>query len=204
VTDPRLIRTQQELFAALDSLLAEKPFTEINVSELTKRANVGRQTFYRHFKSVGDMLAFRLHSNLAEQMEIAKADESAEAAANWPLWVCRYAFQRVAEQPHISRAILSGEAGANALAAFRDQIMALNESAPDHPYSGISPTLKKYVSAYHAGAVVAVLLQWIDSDCSPDVETMSRFVADFNDTSNVDWNEIGHKKKHQMTIADER
>lgn len=45
---------------ALLKLLHDKPLDEITISEITKLANVGRVTFYRHFSSKEDILYFKL------------------------------------------------------------------------------------------------------------------------------------------------
>lgn len=177
MTDPRVERTLQALFVALDELLAEKAFSEISVSDLARRANVGRQTFYRHFDSIGAMLEVRLRMDMAEQIELARAESDPDAGL---FIVTRLAFEKVADQPHIARAILSGEAGADALSSVRDQIVALWDGVTDDPRGDFPEGLHRYVATYHAGAICAILLEWIDAGCSPDPDTMARFVVELN------------------------
>ena len=55
-TDLRTRRTQSWLHNALRELMNEKPYEKIRVSELTKRAQVSRQTFYLHYESKDDLL----------------------------------------------------------------------------------------------------------------------------------------------------
>ena len=47
--DPRVVRTRKLLIEAFLSLMAEKPFDEITVQDITTRATVNRATFYAHF-----------------------------------------------------------------------------------------------------------------------------------------------------------
>lgn len=187
MTDPRIARTQQDLFSALDELLSEKPFREISVSDLARRADVGRQTFYRHFDSIGAMLNLRLQTALAEQIGTIQASAAQTEAEDRRRQVSRFAFERVGAQPHIARAILSGEAGSNALAAFREQIIALWANAPSDPLADVPPEFLGYASTFYAGAMSAILLHWLDADCSPDADTMSRLVAVLFNTTEVDW-----------------
>jgi AcrR family transcriptional regulator len=49
--DPRVRRTRQLLQNALMSLLQEKSFAELSVTDITKRAEVARVTFYQHYAS---------------------------------------------------------------------------------------------------------------------------------------------------------
>ena len=41
---------------ALIELLKEKPISKISIEELTKKADVGRATFFRHFDSKEELL----------------------------------------------------------------------------------------------------------------------------------------------------
>ena len=47
--DRRIAKTKRELKRALISLLADKPFEKITVTELCAAANTGRITFYAHY-----------------------------------------------------------------------------------------------------------------------------------------------------------
>lgn len=176
--DARHRRTRQALFDALDALLAERPYCEINVTDLSLRAGIGRQTFYRHFESPDGMLKDRLRASLAHQLEQAVQGLAEHAPADWFRYVTRGAFERAAEQPHISRVILRGEAGADALKVFRDQITALWALAPTgNPLTTAPAELRPFIASFHAGAIGAMLLHWIEAGCSPSPETMSDLFA---------------------------
>ena len=50
---------KERIADALLELCAEKPFPDISISEITDRADVGRATYYRHFSSKEDVIAFK-------------------------------------------------------------------------------------------------------------------------------------------------
>lgn len=54
--DRRVQRTRAHLHGALASLIHEKPYEGIVVKEILARANVGRSTFYTHFRDKQDLL----------------------------------------------------------------------------------------------------------------------------------------------------
>ena len=58
--DPRFQRVRRQLIGALTEIAAEKPAEQINVSELTARAQVARTTFYKHADSPAQLLATHL------------------------------------------------------------------------------------------------------------------------------------------------
>ena len=55
-TDRRIQRTRLALRTALLDLLKQKKYDEISLEEITERANVGRATFYLHYKDKEDLL----------------------------------------------------------------------------------------------------------------------------------------------------
>lgn len=56
-TDPRIRRTRQMLFQALQELLAEKSFDAISVQDIADRSTLNRGTIYAHFKDKFALLA---------------------------------------------------------------------------------------------------------------------------------------------------
>jgi AcrR family transcriptional regulator len=54
--DRRVERTESLLRNALASLIHEKPYDSIVVKEILSRANVGRSTFYAHFRDKDELL----------------------------------------------------------------------------------------------------------------------------------------------------
>lgn len=55
--DRRVRRTRSALQAALLGLLADRSYTEITISEVIERADVGRSTFYAHYRDKDDLFA---------------------------------------------------------------------------------------------------------------------------------------------------
>jgi AcrR family transcriptional regulator len=61
VKDRRVQKTQNLLREALHSLIGEKPYDSIVVKEILDRANVGRSTFYTHFRDKDELLFSSIH-----------------------------------------------------------------------------------------------------------------------------------------------
>lgn len=62
--DRRIQKTKNLLHEALSSLIREKPYDEIVVQEILDRANVGRSTFYMHFRDKDELLVSSIHDML--------------------------------------------------------------------------------------------------------------------------------------------
>lgn len=78
-TDPRVQRTKTQIFAAFNDLLAEKEFSKITVTDLTKRAGISRKTFYLHYSSIDDLVDAFLRIELeriGKMLQSVPLDES--------------------------------------------------------------------------------------------------------------------------------
>ena len=54
--NPSVIRSKQFITEALLELMTEEDFNSIKITEITRRAQVDRKTFYRNFESKEDIL----------------------------------------------------------------------------------------------------------------------------------------------------
>jgi len=71
VKDRRIQKTQALLREALVSLIHEKPYDAIAVTEILERANVGRSTFYTHFRDKDELLTSGIHDMLGSVQSAA-------------------------------------------------------------------------------------------------------------------------------------
>lgn len=65
VRDRRVQKTHKVLRDALDSLIREKSYDSIAVQEILNRANVGRSTFYTHYRDKDELLVSSIHDMLS-------------------------------------------------------------------------------------------------------------------------------------------
>ena len=56
----QVLRTRSWIFEALMLLLDEKPYAKIGICDITKKAGIARQTFYRNYNSKDDIVSEHL------------------------------------------------------------------------------------------------------------------------------------------------
>lgn len=66
--DKRSRRTRAWLLETLLKLLENKKYSEITITELTEKADIARQTFYRNYDSMDDILLSRLNEIVDEYL----------------------------------------------------------------------------------------------------------------------------------------
>ena len=83
IHDRRIIKTRDGLRNALASLIAEKPYNGIVIKEILERANVGRSTFYTHFRDKDDLLVSSIYGMLESAQVPQPASVGSMQAILW-------------------------------------------------------------------------------------------------------------------------
>ena len=164
--DRRIQKTQKLLHEALGSLIREKPYDEIVVKEILDRANVGRSTFYTHFKDKDELLASGIHDML-------KAINSAELPLSGKKHerIIRFSFP-VFEHIHRHRQAGAAGMGTRGRAIIHEHLQkVLAELIADDiggPFRGRRKTGGQIPSEllvqYVASTFVLVLNWWVETD----------------------------------------
>ena len=68
--DRRIQRTRQSLRTALLDLIKEKDYDEISIEDITERADIGRTTFYLHYKDKEDLLMEEFSTIMYERAQV--------------------------------------------------------------------------------------------------------------------------------------
>jgi AcrR family transcriptional regulator len=102
-TDRRVERTRRTLQKALIALILEKRFDAITVQDVLDRADVGRSTFYAHFRSKEDL--FR--SDFENLLRFVRAGVAANGSRGDRILPIRELFGHVREFRKLYRAMAS-------------------------------------------------------------------------------------------------
>ena len=55
-TDKRVIKTKHAIYKAFVELLNEKDINQITITDIAKRANINRKTFYNYYSDVNGVM----------------------------------------------------------------------------------------------------------------------------------------------------
>jgi len=91
----RKISAAQLIRNAFFSLLAEKPYIDITVSDIARKAEVARASFYRNFHSVSDVLESILSDFTGRLREIISSLPENPADSSWQGFLDEYISFRV-------------------------------------------------------------------------------------------------------------
>ncbi len=123
--DRRVIRTRRLLREAFFALILEKGYEAVTVEEITQRADLGRTTFYLHYRDKEDLLMVsisELIDDLIEQMSHLPLRDWRLDSAH-PSTAISLPFQHVANNARLYRIIVRGEGTFSATRRLREIIV---------------------------------------------------------------------------------
>jgi AcrR family transcriptional regulator len=163
MTDKRVRKTQQALRSALLELIVERGYEKVSVQDILDRAEVGRATFYMHYRSKEDLLRRSL-----DQLRELLVQECGSAAGSQrkptaPIAFSSAFFRHVDSHRKLYRAVVGRESG---LIIDRQMRRVLTDLVRDdlalsrHPPR--SQSASDMVSQYVVGALMSMVTWWLD------------------------------------------
>jgi AcrR family transcriptional regulator len=170
--DRRVRRTRDALGDALLALIQEKPFDAITVQEVLDRADIGRSTFYAHYRDKDDLFLSDLEEffEMMSTLLLRRAEDSDRVAP------VRELFAHVAEMRQLHSALIASgkmrdfqEMGQEYFArAIEQRLGALPSSRPD------APVQRAAMAHAFAGALLSLLSWWLHHGTTPSPEEMDK------------------------------
>jgi len=149
-TDRRIERSRAAILEAFRALFFEHGFDGFDVSEVAVRANVGRSTFYKHFRSKEDLLIQSLRPFLEQLADACVGDDEPEGLSFVP--------EHFWEKRRYARVVFSGRSMTVIVQTLAETIEQRLSSL-----SGSAPCALpvRLVAAQVAASQMALLDEWL-------------------------------------------
>jgi AcrR family transcriptional regulator len=158
--DRRILRTRERLGDAMVELIREKPFDSITVQDVLDRAQVGRSTFYVHYRNKDDLFASDLDEflDLMATMLVRRADASDRVAP------VRELFAHAADELRLYTALVASGRIHDFLELGQEHFArAIGRRLAELPRArGLAAQQRATAAQALAGALLALLKWWID------------------------------------------
>jgi AcrR family transcriptional regulator len=166
--DRRIARTRQRLLRALLSLMVERGYEKTTVQHILDRAEVGRATFYEHFRDKEDLLGSGI-DHLAEQLRRDCGSEPAER-----LGFTLGLFRHIDSHRPLYKAIVGRESGMIVERKMRRTFAGLiREDLMSRNFAG-SEAIGDLAVQYVVGALWSVVTWWMDYQVPLSPEELNR------------------------------
>lgn len=176
-TDRRVRYTKLVLKQTLMQMLQEKPLKKISTSELCRRADISRNTFYTYYRDPEELLQIlmnkfsqRLYETVLNQLEIPDILKAANA-------IC----DLIKSEPELSKWLLThlqnSKFVTKAIDVARDRVSSYYRKAlPD-----LTEHDMEYVFNYMCYGTLHMLLTWVNSGLIEPSEDVAQKIYDLNE-----------------------
>ena len=158
--DRRVQKTKASLHNALIGLAREKPYPSIVVKEILDRANVGRSTFYTHFRDKDDLLESGIH-------EVLRSLEGLPGRVSVPERLVAFSLpllQHIDDHRRAAGPRMGREGRAIMHEHMEDVLTAVVADQLDTVRAARAQTPVDLVARYVASTFVLVLNRWVETD----------------------------------------
>jgi AcrR family transcriptional regulator len=157
--DTKVDRTRAALRQAFFQLVSTRPYEQVRIADISRRAGVGRSTFYEHFRSKDDLLLASLR-HLLEVLAGCVAQQPAGA----PL---EAVLQHFWENRRLARPTLAGTPRprvARLLAGLVEQRL---------PAGAAARPARRAVARHLAEGMLGLLVAWLTGELACDAATLA-------------------------------
>ena len=159
----RIERTRQRLRETLFSLIVERGYEKVTVQDILDRAEVGRATFYEHFRSKEDLLGSGIEQLRALLLKEWKSASDSGTRPVERLGFTLALFRHVDSHRQLYKAIVGRESGVIVERKMRRMLADLvREDLKSRKSAGQHTVSIDLAVQYVVGALWSVLTWWMD------------------------------------------
>ena len=155
--DRRIARTQNALWSALQELLQDHSWNNINIKMICDTADVARSSFYGHFGTKSDLLDFGFVGVVRDLTQLISKNTSKHEGSLTLSWLVDHISANTSFFTRVSQS----ESDQIIFARFRsacEGVLSEELRAMDRPADATS-------IAFAVGGSFAVIRQWVEAGC---------------------------------------
>ena len=168
--DKRILHTEKLLKDAFMELLKEKPVAKITPTELCRKAQINRNTFYCHYKTVED-LALKIENDLVQGI-----DENLTGSNN-----LTEALTKICESMRNNKILCKTLFGKNFDTGIVKKVFTFihdrNMDIMSNDNSRLSIPQREMLSAFTMGGAAALLGVWVENDMKEEPAEIAKFIT---------------------------
>lgn len=182
-SDPRSIRARKAFYQSLKTLLKEKTFAKISVTEIAESAGYTRNTFYNHFQTKEELLNSLIDSILEEffntMIQWGEIWDSIESFPEADRKVGIKLFEIWEDHVDVVELLNTVDIDFLLINRLKIKFAEFLDMFSSGAEIEIGPALGNYFINLNAYAFMGILRQWFNDDMAYSPEVMGEFLNHF-------------------------
>jgi len=167
--DARIVKTKQKIKDSLMFLLHSKRISDVTISELCKKANINRNTFYTHYSTPEAVLA-----DIAN--ELSANLFSALVICNDRSQISQEACKHVKDNLDAYKILMANDGEKVYLKPAVEYSKKFNPYRIDNTDGKLSPQQVEIIQEYSVLGTIGIIKNWIASDIPISPELMGKTI----------------------------
>lgn len=181
--DRRVLRSRRSMVEAFKRLVAQKPYSDITVTDIAREADVDRKTFYMHFGSIDGLLAYILDQHIEEIVHNTHAlllrdgeplEERLDARLRTFLEMVNVSIMENISLNRLMFQYIPFDLLLSCISSSMLEELRRYHALPQ----GVSEDLIEYSLTFVFGGILSAYRMWAVSDGSVPIESVSNAVSD--------------------------
>jgi AcrR family transcriptional regulator len=180
--DRRVQRTRKLLREALMALILEEGYDAISIQDITEKANLGRATFYLHFKDKDELLLEVMDEFIQDFLQQVPQLSQAQWRLDDPKAIEKL-FDFAADHYDLYRIMIIGSGGITASRQLQRTMADNIRDCIDEEMEtlGVDPIISPdFIANHFAGSLLGTIYWWLDNDLPYTVEEMAEMFQIIN------------------------
>ena len=168
MADRRTARTEAAVISAFERLLDERGYARMTVQEILNAADVGRATFYAHFKGKEGVMEAFVSGVIRHVATPVRAELGHDFTGRDGMAAqVEHALRHVAEHGHAVRALLLGGGSPEFVEAMREAAFGRLRQVVETDYE----------ARFLTGALVETIVWWVETGYAEDPHLLAKSYA---------------------------
>ena len=171
--DLRIIKTKAGLERGLLTIMKNKPFEDIKISEICKESQINRSTFYDHFNDKYELLESLMEDmrkDLAQKISISPKYYSIKT---FYIELMRILLRHIENNKDIYTSVAKINNNSIAKDMMRDEIIAAATRETDNNYINNSSIPTRTIILYYASGIINIIIDNLNNNRFNDEEMIS-------------------------------
>lgn len=169
--DKRSRESSTWIVNALDALMDTMPYGQITITDICRKAKIGRTTFYRHYDDIGDILQKICDDKFDELLEFVL---DYRRGGDEPPTLLRPFLRFWQINGHVLDLLYK----ANAVHVIQKSFKRMAQQAAMQQGDGVWSSYNSYHVAIRTAVMTAILSQWFKEGMQIPPDTLSDLITD--------------------------
>jgi AcrR family transcriptional regulator len=172
--DLRIIKTQKELFNALERLMKNKSFEDIKVSDICVEALINRSTFYDHYEDKYELLVDFINSKKEQFTEELKTNTNHLNTKAYYMEMIKLLLIHIEDQKELYYSILKHNRNSIVMDILIDVVTKDVENRIENDIKNSIPS--EIITKFYIGAVANIGMEYLKNNNKYTKEEMFKYI----------------------------